>query len=232
MILSSDSLFMNTLILMRHGETDSNLKKQLSPYDTRVSPEWAQKSRTRAEQKKGQFDDFVLISNGQLRCQELYKILHEHNDFSAGIIDTRFDERKFWVLVGKTKDEVIEYLSLFYPDRYEELGDDFSRWMDQEFVDVLWRSLFESNSQLRKRVYDALIDVMDHQFPEKKLMIVTSSGVLRSLQAILLWKTTQEFDQYLKTMRGENKIPNLWYTEFVRDAESVRYQLGKFNHID
>lgn len=223
---------MEEIGMLRHAQTYGNLNRQLSHYDTQISPEWKERLTQRAQSNKGKFDGFVLVSNGQPRCREVYDVLSAYNTLSAGIIDTRFDERNFWIFAEQTKEDVIEFLQLAYPELYELLWDKFSRWMDQELVDVFWKPLYESNNSVRNRVETALIDVMDNQFPWKNLLIITSSGVLRNLQALLLSKTTQEFDDFLEEQTGYNKIPNLAYTNFIRDESSVKYQLQYFNRYD
>lgn len=104
--------------------------------------------------------------------------------------------------------------------------------MDQELVDISWKALFESNQKLRDRVISALYDIMDNQFPWKNLLIITSSGILRNLQAVFLSKITQEFDDFLEQQTGHNKIPNLAFTKFIRDESSVKYQLKDFNRVE
>lgn len=83
---------------------------------------------------------------------------------------------------------------------------------------------------MRERIIDGLISVMD-QFPNKNIMIITSTGVLRNLQGALLSKNTKEYDIFLTNKIGKNKIPNLSYTEFVRNEKNVKYQLKYFNHL-
>lgn len=126
---------MDRLILWRHEKSDANLEKVLSFYDTQVSREWKERSVRIAKMLQAQFDDMVLVTNGQPRCIDLYDVFGQYNDFYACVINTQFDERDFGNFRGKTKKETIESLSLSHPELYSILGDDFSGWMDQEIVD-------------------------------------------------------------------------------------------------
>ena len=127
----------------------------------------------------------VLVSNTQERCRDLYNILDKHNHFHAGIYNKGFNERDFGQFVNKTKEQTIKELSELFPVVAEDIGDNFSLWMDQELVDKEGNLLFENNKKLQERTYEALINV-DTQFPGKDMFLITSSGVLRSIQSTLL----------------------------------------------
>lgn len=57
--------------------------------------------------------------------------------------------------------------------------------MDQELYDEDGSPLFESNKKLQERSYTALMEIMG-QFPSQDILIITSTGVLRTLQAKFL----------------------------------------------
>lgn len=57
--------------------------------------------------------------------------------------------------------------------------------MDQELYDEDGSPLFESNKKLQERSYTALMEIMG-EFPSQDILIITSTGVLRTLQAKFL----------------------------------------------
>lgn len=122
---------------------------------------------------------------------------------------------------------MMEILDLAYPEISKNIGNNFSVWMDQNLYDIRGR-LFESNAMLRTRLVMAL-DELIHTYPTQSIVIVSSTGILRTIQALLLSKTTQEFDQYLIQQTGQNKIPNLSMTEFVWNNNYKKFQLQRFN---
>lgn len=221
---------MDKLILVRHEKTQANTNRQLSHYNTRITPEWRKRMLQWATYNKWLFDNMVMVSNGQPRCLELFTTIGSQNRLLHEVIDTRFDERDFGPFIEKTKQEAIEILSDKFPDIAYELWDDFSAWMDQELYDEDGSPLFESNKKLQERSYTALMEIMG-EFPSQDILIITSTGVLRTLQAKFLWKTTQEFDKYLIQNTGYNKIPNLALTEFQWNKDSLTYYLNYFNSV-
>ena len=223
-------MIMDRLVLLRHETTEANLKWELSAYHTKVCEQGRERTLQWAQYHAGKFDDMIVISNAQPRCLDLFTILTAHNNFSHTIVDPRFDERKFGAFIKKTKEETIALLSKQFPDLAQRLWDDFSSWMDQELIGEDGSPIFESNKKMKERVSLALMQIMD-TYPGKDILIITSTGILRTLQAKFLWKTTQEYDKYLTTQTGYNRIPNLALTEFQWDQDTLTYALEHFNVV-
>ena len=210
--------------------TQANMDKKLSHYDTKVCEQGRQESLQWVKRNAWLFDGMVLVSNTQERCRHLYNILDKHNHVHAGIYNKGFNERDFRQFVNKTKEQTIKELSELFPVVAEDIGDNFSLWMDQELVDKEGNLLFENNKKLQERTYEALINV-DTQFPGKDMFLITSSGVLRSIQSTLLWMTSRQFDKYLTQELWKNSIPNLGITEFFWNEKEIKYELEKFNIV-
>ena len=102
--------------------------------------------------------------------------------------------------------------------------------MDQDLIQQDGTSVFESNKILQERVSIALKELMD-KYPLQDILIITSTGILRTLQAKLLSKTTQEFDEYLIEKNGYNRIPNLALTYFQWNKDTSAYQFVHFMFI-
>ena len=57
--------------------------------------------------------------------------------------------------------------------------------MDQELIGEDGSPIFESNKKMKERVSLALMQIMD-TYPGKDILIITSTGILRTLQAKFL----------------------------------------------
>lgn len=219
---------MKKLTLIRHPESDANISHTIGNIWVGLSDYWKESAYQRAQYYNSHFDNSILISNTQHRCKELADILIIYNKLLGIDFHPWLNERNFWMFTGWTKQDMISTLSWLYPHKAMHIGDDFSTWMDQHLYDNHDIPLFESNTVLRNRLQLVLDELMMKYF-DQHVVIISSTGVLRNLQAILLSKTTQEFDNYLIETTGKNKIPNLSITEFERSGNTKN--LKKFNEI-
>lgn len=199
---------MTTLHLIRHPQSQANLRKQLNVYDAPLSAEGIQQAQHWAKQHAHEFDDTWLVANTQERCSLLYELLQQHNHLAGRYRDARFNERNFYAYTGATKHELLMTLQKNFPDRFEVLGTNFSGRLDEELSDPAGNPYFETNTQLKLRIMEALSDLSRHA-GTRDCVLITSTGVIRTLHAHFLNKDARSYDHYLLNTLGRNSIPNL-----------------------
>jgi broad specificity phosphatase PhoE len=149
---------------------------------------------------ESQFNNSIRASSPMQRCKWLWS--HNLNSDEL-LIDTRLQERDFWIHTGKTKRQMLDLFQSNDPK--DPAGDNFSEWMDREW---LW---FESNSVLKNRISNCIQDIQE-KYPTQDIVFITHTGIIRSM--ISLFTDTPEKD--INDVYNLKRIDNLSISQFQK----------------
>ncbi|RJQ27767.1 isoleucine--tRNA ligase [Candidatus Parcubacteria bacterium] len=158
----------NKYILIRHGESESNLANTLSSWPEKTKYHLTEKGKKQIEQlgkkiKKEKID--LIFSSDMVRTKETSAIIKEHT--GAPII---FDERLREIDFGDFNGSPL----LSYTNYYGSFRERFTKQTPNG----------ESISDVRKRVYTAIKEI-DEKYSGKTIAIVSHEDVLWALDGVM-----------------------------------------------
>ncbi len=158
---------MNTVYLMRHGETEWNIEKRYQGrLDSPLTP--AGKERTRLQKKRIEGIHFSRVYCSPLgRTRATLEIMAPHAD--RIVMDPRLMEVSLGVLQGKTNDELT-------PDEKEE---QHRFWNDPENCRI---PEGESLEALEERIRDFLEDLKQQK---GKCLVITHTVIIKMILKVL-----------------------------------------------
>jgi broad specificity phosphatase PhoE len=162
---------------------------------------------------RSQFKNSIYVSSPMQRCKWLW--LHNLSAEKL-LIDTRLQERDFWIHTGQTKRQMLDLFQSDHPQ--DPAGDNFSEWMDKEW---LW---FESNRLLKIRLSNCIQDIQK-RYPQKNIVCITHTGIIRSM--ISLFTGTPEKD--INDVYNFKRIDNLSISQFHKSGKNR--ETVYINHI-
>ncbi|MBU1144699.1 MAG: histidine phosphatase family protein [Firmicutes bacterium] len=160
---------MNEIILVRHGETDANRNYVVQGRMDNPLNEFgeSQAIKTGKYFKKNQEKFDLVISSPLKRAFNTARLIIQEMDLKKPIIvHQNLIERNF--------------------------GDYDGQKIDEDYSDLIKRGTIphmEQNPELEKRVFAALKDICE-QYPNKRLLIVTHSHVIKSILVHLVKEFT------------------------------------------
>jgi len=214
------------VVYIRHSKSSANESHIIawSPH-VDLADDWKKTAKISAEHHRNELiaKNPLVITGPQLRSTRYVENLLEVHPLLTVVETTAFNERDFWIFGWRAKQEMIAMLQWMYPEYKNDK--DFSSWMDRK-IDIPW--WFESNHELKLRTEYGLKKVFS-QYPNyKTVWIITSTGLIRNVLSLVLWKSAVEIDNHLPN----NKIPNLSRTEIYYNLSDRTSTVGRIAHID
>ena len=189
---------MATILLVRHGETDWNRDHLWQGHSGPPLNETGRRQATELAEQVAQVD--AIYSSDTERAYETATILAERQGLDVQT-DARLREVNFGHWEGLTRTQI-----------NERFGGGFTRWLTGESSTP---DGGEADDAMAERVLAAVRDIADRH-PEGRILVVTSGGPIRAVEARL-----RGIDQ--ATARGlVETVPNCTLVEVViRDGEWV-----------
>lgn len=154
------------IYFIRHGESESNKVKRLTGnHDSPLTAEGV--VQTRKVSSKIPLNFSIIYSCDSLRCIQTTEILKSKLNISV-TYDSRLRQRDFGSLGGKTWEEIGNVLREI--DKKQEYD---YRPHGGEHVD-----------EVKQRILSCLKDIKNN-YPNEKVLVVTSGGVIRLLHKVI-----------------------------------------------
>lgn len=159
------------ITIVRHGETDSNVKgTYLGWTDVELNENGLNQAQIAKEKLKDEVFDFIFVSPLK-RTLKTAQIINETHKLDI-ILDNRLKERNFGVWDNLTYDEIVSK----YPKEHDQ-------WtLDWKNFRVLQG---ESSVDAYERI-TSFADMITKEYTNKKILIVTHLGCARKLISYLL----------------------------------------------
>ncbi len=154
------------IYFVRHGQTQYNVEKRFTGQaDVHLTAEGLQQARDTLRDLPS---DFTLIYSSDLvRCKETTAILNETLNVPV-VYDVRLRERNFGSLEGKFRKDVDQ--ALIETDKNQQY--DYRPYGGESVEDV------------KSRVLECIADIQKNH-KDKKILVVTSGGVIRLLHNLI-----------------------------------------------
>lgn len=154
------------IYFVRHGQSESNKRGILSGHiDTPLTNEGIEQARKTSLEITADFSE--IYCSDLIRCKQTANIINEKLNISINY-DSRLRERNFGSLAGKS---------------WEEAGQDLKEIDKNQQYD--YRPYGgEHVEEVRERVFSCIEEIKT-KHPNKKILIVTSGGIIRLLHNVL-----------------------------------------------
>lgn len=161
---------MTTVYIIRHGQTNSNIKSTyLGKTDIPLNEDGMSQSREAAMRLKGKFD--VLYSSPLLRAVSTAEAFSDRHSLRI-ILNSAIEERNYGIFDDMTMEEI----QAKYPEEHKLWREDWFGYAPPEG---------ESAKQVHERVGNALERIISNN-KGKKILVVTHLGAARHMIASLL----------------------------------------------
>ena len=175
---------MQLIYVIRHGETDANVKNQVNDKNVKIPINATGKKQAK---KTGKYmagrdlKDYIIYSSPSERAQQTAQIIAKEMKYTDDIIiDERIDELNHGMLSGliETDDLMKEYIK----DANKLSKDAIDRNLEFPAFDIKMAKKFklESIKDANKRVADFYKDL-----PSKNIIVVTHGGIINTTTQIL-----------------------------------------------
>ncbi len=155
------------IFLVRHGQTDFNVQRRNmgQRFDISLNEAGVNQAMKLAETIDTDFD--VILSSSLKRATETAKIISDKLNIAYEVRDELM-ERDTGYLAGNTWDDIAEKFHVTQTDLDKQLITDFSPYGGESAEQVI--------SRLKK-----IIEEVKLNYKDKKVLVVTHQGILRSL---------------------------------------------------
>jgi isoleucyl-tRNA synthetase len=194
----------NKYFVMRHGESESNLKKIVInckvENEDHLSDLGKEQVKISAKELKDKNVD-IIISSDFIRTKETSEIIKEELDFRSNIVlDQRLREWNVGVFDGKTWDEYISVASSKY--YYTFLPEGGESW-----------------KQIKNRMMELISD-LDKKYKNKNILLISHGAPIRVLLAGLNGESDEEVE---KIISDKNRL-------LVKNAEVFEFDFTPLPH--
>lgn len=181
----------------RHGQTVSNKNGTITGHiDSPLNKEGIEEAKKASLEIPLDFSE--IYSSDLIRCKQTADIINEKLNIPI-IYDVRLRERDFGSLEGKTWGEIGESLRII--DKNQEY--DYRPYGG------------ESVDEVKKRIFSFIEDLKNTK-REKKILVVTSAGIIRLLHHILSGEVHEKIHN---SSIHEFEFPDSNIVDFTKDPE-------------
>jgi alpha-ribazole phosphatase len=153
---------------VRHGETENNTKGVVTGHiDSPLNEEGIEQAQKTLSEISNNYQD--LYSSDLIRCKQTAEILNQKLNLEIKY-DARLRERDFGSLAGKKFSEMDDTGEMKHKDKNQQY--DYRPYGGESVEDV------------KERLFSFIRDVKTHS-KDKKILVVTSGGIIRLLHNIL-----------------------------------------------
>lgn len=187
------------LYIVRHGETEENIKKTYyGDIDCKLTLNGIRQAELAGEKLKHIIFDKAFCSE-KLRAKETLKRIGNMKNY---IVDSRLNERSFGIFEGKN---------------YEELQRSFKSEYDEWTKD--WKNYCPENGESFLQVYHRVKNFMDDLKKEsaENILICTHGGIIRAIYAYILEGNLDTYWRF-NSKNADISIIKLEYGYFYIDS--------------
>lgn len=187
------------LYIVRHGETEENIKKTYyGDIDCKLTLNGIRQAELAGEKLKHIIFDKAFCSE-KLRAKETLKRIGNMKNY---ILDSRLNERSFGIFEGKN---------------YEELQRSFKSEYDEWTKD--WKNYCPENGESFLQVYHRVKNFMDDLKKEsaENILICTHGGIIRAIYAYILEGNLDTYWRF-NSKNADISIIKLEYGYFYIDS--------------
>ncbi len=194
-----------TLYVVRHGETEYNLKRIMQGrLDSELTELGRTQARNRGEDLK-QIDFDAVFSSDSIRAQKTAEIIKLDRELAVNT-NMLLRERTFGHFDGKSAE--------LFREQNKELFEKQSRMTEEEKRSFVLYEGYESDSQIAGRMLTFLREI-SVTYPGKKILVVSHGAIMRATLIHL------GFGTFNQLPHGKNAIENLGY--FVVESDGVDF---------